>query len=244
MDSIEEVGEEIEYGGKENMWKYLAALLVVLLSMGGIVAAQTPCVDCYANVITQIDTQRINDVRIGLGDPADPVTTVAIGNEGLSAAIIVAKPPVQPVDGATFIAAPFARIDQRMDQTISNLGNRDPFLGEGAKGITWNKAIQAAWIANQGVKELEVDEEGNEFYAKEGAYISQSTTQLTNDVYDYAGREGAKVLNVDNKLAMIVDSMEAVIDLTANADSSTTDSQTSEGTIINNVNVTIAGKDP
>jgi hypothetical protein len=52
MDSIEEVGEEIEYGGKENMWKYLAALLVVLLSMGGIVAAQEPCVDCYANVIT------------------------------------------------------------------------------------------------------------------------------------------------------------------------------------------------
>ena len=35
-------------------------------------------------------------------------------------------------------------------------------MGEGAKGITWNKAIQAAWIANQGVKELEADEEGDE----------------------------------------------------------------------------------
>ncbi len=81
-------------------------------------------------------------------------------------------------------------------------------------------------------------------YVKEGAYISQSTTQLINNVYDYAGREGAKVLNVDNKLAMIVDDMEAIINLQANADSSSTDSQTSEGTIINNVNVTIAGKDP
>jgi hypothetical protein len=225
------------------MWKYLAALLVVLLSMGGLVAAQTPCVDCYANVITQMDTQRILDVRLGLGDPAAPVETVAVGNEGLSAAIIVTKPPVEPVAGAMFVPAPFARIDQRMDQTVSNLGNTDPTVGEGAKGITWNKAIQAAWIANQGVKELEgvgADAE----YVKEGAWISQSTTQITNNVYDYAGREGAKVLNVDNKLAMIVDDMEAIINLQANADSSSTDTQSSEGTVINTVDVTISGTDP
>jgi hypothetical protein len=225
------------------MWKYLAALLVVLLSMGGLVAAQTPCVDCYANVITQMDTQRILDVRLGLGDPAAPVETVAVGNEGLSAAIIVTKPPVEPVAGAMFVPAPFARIDQRMDQTVSNLGNTDPTVGEGAKGITWNKAIQAAWIANQGVKELEgvgADAE----YVKAGAWISQSTTQITNNVYDYAGREGAKVLNVDNKLAMIVDDMEAIINLQANADSSSTDTQSSEGTVINTVDVTISGTDP
>jgi hypothetical protein len=226
------------------MWKYLAALLVVLLSMGGLVAAQTTCVDCYANVITQIDNQRIFDVRLGWDEVENPTETVAVGNEGLSAAIIVTKAPVEPVAGAMFVPAPFARIDQRMDQTVSNLGNIDPTVGEGAKGITWNKAIQAAWIANQGVKELETDGTAAPAYEKEGAYISQSTTQITNNVYDYAGREGAKVLNVDNKLAMIVDDMEAIINLQANADSSSTDSQTSEGTINNTVDIYISGTDP
>ncbi len=81
-------------------------------------------------------------------------------------------------------------------------------------------------------------------YVKEGSIVVQSTTQLIDRVYDFDSREGGKVLNVDNKLAMIVDDMEAIINLQANADSSSTDSQTSEGTIINNVNVTIAGKDP
>ena len=243
MDPIEEVGEEIEYGGKENMWKYLAALLVVLLSLGGLVAAQPPCVDCYSNVITQIDVQQIQNVKLGLLDAQaeDPTTTVAVGNEGLSAAVIVAKAPVQP-EGQFFIAAPFARIDQRMDQTVSNLG-MDPLL-EGAKGITWNKAIQAAWIANQGVKELELDDEGLPYYAKEGASIAQSTTQITNNVFDYSAREGAKVLNVDNKLAMIVDDMNAAINLQANADSTSTDSQASNGAVTNFVDVVISGRDP
>ena len=83
------------------MWKYLAALLVVLLSLGGlgVVAAQTECVGiCYANVITQTDVQKIENVRIGFQN-SDTETTeaansnVAIGNEGLSAAIIVTKDP-------------------------------------------------------------------------------------------------------------------------------------------------------
>jgi hypothetical protein len=67
----------------------------------------------------------------------------------------VTKAPTETQAGDLFIAAPFARIDQTMFQSISNLGSLDDTLGEGAKGITWNKAIQAAWIANQGVKELE-----------------------------------------------------------------------------------------
>jgi hypothetical protein len=118
-------------------------------------------------------------------------------------------------------------------------------MGDGAKGITWNKAIQAAWVANQGLKEYkgETPVEGAE-YAKEGSYVSQSTTQLTDNVYDYDSREGAKVLNVDNKLAMIVDDMKAVLNLNANANSAATDSQSSTGSILNNVNVTVAGKDP
>ena len=230
------------------MWKYLAALLVVLLSLGGLVVAQLPatqvpeCTDCYANIITQQDTQTIQNIRLGTEGP-NPTYTVAVGNEGLTAGIIVTKAPVEPAPGAMFAQAPFARIDQKMDQTVSNLGDQayDP-LGEGAKGITWNKAIQAAWMANQGVKELEgQDALGNPIYAKEGSYIGQDTTQLTDNVYDYALRDNAKVLNVDNKLAMVVDDVNAVLDLTANAGSTATDTQSSTGTINNNVGLTIGG---
>jgi hypothetical protein len=142
-----------------------------------------------------------------------------------------------------FVPAPFARIDQSMSQTLKDIGPSDPTVGEGAKGITWNKAIQAAWIANQGVKELETVN-GVPTYVKEGAYISQNTTQLTNNTYDYASREGAKVLNVDNKLAMIVDNLQEIINLSANANSSASDSQSSTGDITNSVNVTVAGTDP
>ena len=132
-----------------------------------------------------------------------------------------------------------------MNQRVSNLGSVNVEEGDGAKGIAWNKAIQAAWIANQGVKEFEGENEieGAE-YEKEGAHVIQQTNQFIERVYDFDSREAGKVLNVDNKLAMIVDDMDAIINLQANADSSTTDSQASEGTIINNVNVTIAGKDP
>jgi hypothetical protein len=231
------------------MWKYLAALLVVLLSLGGfgLVAAQpvvpAECTDCYANIITQTDSQTIQNVRLGLEDPNDPKLTVAVGNEGLSAGIIITKPPVEPADGAMFVPAPFARIDQSMTQTQSNIGPDDDTVGEGAKGITWNKAIQAAWVLNQGNKELETVN-GVPTYVKEGSYISQSTTQLTNNVFDYASREGAKVLNVDNKLAMIVDDMNAIINLQAAANSQASDSQSSTGTITNNVDVTVSGTDP
>ena len=117
-------------------------------------------------------------------------------------------------------------------------------IGDGAKGITWNKAIQAAWAANQGVKELETDDAGEPLYVKEGTGIMQHTGQSIDNVYDYDSREMAKVLNVDNKLAMIVDDMNSVIDLSANADSTSTDSQASNGNITNNVDVVISGTDP
>lgn len=246
IDSIEEVGEEMKNGGKENMWKYLAALLVVLFSMGGLVSAQDNfdvCADCYANIITQTDSQTIQNVRLGIESADNPQPTVAVGNEGLSAAIIVTKAPVNPTEeDQMFVTAPFARIDQSMDQTIDTLGSTVLADGEGAKGITWNKAIQAAWVANQGVKELEGETatEAGE-YVKEGSYVSQSTTQDIYSVYDYADRDDAKVLNVDNKLAMIVDNLNAVIDLTANANSEAHDTQTSTGAIDNNVNIVVSG---
>ena len=95
-----------------------------------------------------------------------------------------------------------------------------------------NKAIQAAWIANQGLKELE-----NETWVKEGAYIAQSTNQTTQNVYDYDSREEANILNLDNKVALIVDDLNAVINLTANADSNATDTASSTGYINNKINV-------
>ena len=50
------------------MWKYLAALLVVLLSLGGLVAAQDVCVDCYSNQINQNDIQVIDTVGLAIED--------------------------------------------------------------------------------------------------------------------------------------------------------------------------------
>jgi hypothetical protein len=223
------------------MLKYFVAL-VVLLTVG-VAGALDVCTDCYANIITQVDTQTIEDVKIGMADQElNPLEdNVAIGNEGLSAAIIVTPATKEAEEDGTFKVAGFARIDQKMDQKISGLGidSEATPAGEGAKGVTWNKAIQSAWIANQGLKERELDEEGNEVWVKEGAYISQSTTQLTKNIYDYDSREGAKVLNLDNKLAMIVDDLERVINLTASADAETTDSQSSIGDIENNVEVNV-----
>jgi hypothetical protein len=221
------------------MMKYLAALMV-LLSVGVAGAELSVCTDCYANIITQEDIQTVEDVKIGEASDANyGEDNVAIGNEGLSAAIIVTPAVVDAATGI-FKVAPFARIDQKMDQKISGLGvdfdGTD--AGIGAKGVTWNKAIQAAWVANQGLKENEGTATAPD-WVKEGAYISQDTTQLTQNVYDYDSREGAKVLNVDNKLAMIVDYLAAVIDLSATADSATTDSQSSDGSITNTVDVAV-----
>jgi len=232
------------------MLKYLTILLA-LLAMGGLGAAQLPlpeCTDCYANIITQIDTQTIEDVRLGLSSADDGnIDTVAVGNEGLSAAVIVTPASVDPLLGSMYSKTGFARIDQTMTQTISGLGSAtidpdDP--RSGAKGITWNKAIQAAWIVNQGQKEQEFDEAGNPIWVKEGAYIAQTTTQNIRNIYDYDGREKAKVLNVDNKLAMIVDDINRIVNLTASADTQSSDDQASYGTIENDVNITIAGEDP
>lgn len=224
------------------MWKYFAALLVLLAI--GVANAQLPveeCTDCYANIITQTDTQIIDTVKIGVSD--DGTETVAIGNQGLSAAVIVTPELVD--ETGNFMHVGFARIDQTMTQTVSNLGTTDPVNGEeGAKGITWNDAIQAAWIANQGIKEKELDADGAITWVKEGAYIAQTTNQTINNIYDYDSREDSKIMNADNKLAMIVDDLEAVINLTASADSDTTDSASSTGVIKSATENIVAGDDP
>ena len=225
------------------MWKYIGVFgaLIVLLAIG-VASAVPECTDCYANIITQNDAQTIDTVKIGMSDVGNE--KVGFGNEGLSAAIIVAAKYKDPVNDSMFAVAPIARIDQAMSQTVSNLGTFNATNGEeGAKGLTWNKAIQAAWIANQGLKELEMVN-GNLTWVKEGAYISQSTTQNINNVYDYDSREEAKVLNVDNKLAMIVDDLNTIINITGTANSAATSSQTSTTNVTNTVNETVSALDP
>ena len=91
---------------------------------------------------------------------------------------------------------------------------------------------------------MEASDDGELVWVKEGAYIGQTTNQTTDNVYDYDSREEAKILNVDNKLAMIVDDLQTVINITATADSATTDSQSSTGSVVNDVNITVAAKDP
>ncbi|MFZ2376758.1 MAG: hypothetical protein WAV83_06030 [Methanothrix sp.] len=223
------------------MLKYLAAFML-LLTIGVVGADELKvCTDCYANVITQKDTQTVENVRVGISTNGEQ--KVGIGNEGLSAAIIVTPKAQDAADGSVFRIAPFARIDQEMNQKISSLGPASFEDGEGAKGLTWNKAIQGAWIANQGLKEQE-EKDGSMIWLKEGSYISQLTNQNILDIYDYNCHDEAKVLNVDNKLAMIVDNLNAVIELTASANTKTIDNQTSIGAVKNDVNITVAAKDP
>jgi hypothetical protein len=219
------------------MWKYLATLLV-LLAIGGLGAAQD-CADCYSNMITITNTQIIENVVLGFSSDID---TLAVGNELMSIAVIVTPPSVDSVDEDGINSQTgFARIDQTTTQTISGLGSID--LNKSAKGITWNKAMQAAWIVNQGQKELELDENGNQVWVKEGAYIAQTTNQTIRNVYDYADREGAKILNVDSKLAMIVDDLNRIVNLTADATTQTTDGKSSDGTVTDSLDTTISGTD-
>lgn len=223
------------------MWKSIVALMALLvIGVTGALAcpdegceepvsSDGDCIDCWANQIIQHDTQTIENVALASGDSDD----VTIGNEGLSAAVIV-TPAVGSTTGL-FTSAPFGKIEQTMVQSISNLGGD---CGKGAKGITWNKAIQAAWMTNQGLKELDPTTGGLKL-VKEGALISQTTLQTTKNIKDYDSREDAKILNLDNKLAMIVDDLNAVIDITAEASSSADDTQSSTGTIENEVDIDI-----
>jgi len=225
------------------MWKSIVALMALLVIgvTGASADCGTPscppeqpsndgdCIDCWANQIIQHDTQTIENVKLAIGGGDD----VTIGNEGLSAAVIV-TPAVGSTTGL-FTSAPFGKIEQTMVQSISNLGGD---CGKGAKGITWNKAIQAAWMTNQGLKELDPTTGGLKL-VKEGALISQTTLQTTKNIKDYDSREDAKILNLDNKLAMIVDDLNAVIEITASASSSADDTQSSTGTIENEVDIDI-----
>ncbi len=212
------------------MWKYLLAL-VVLMTFGGLAVAEVDyCVDCYANSVVQTDDQTLSTVSLA----NDEDDNAAVGNEALSAGIIVTKKLTQPADDATFIQASFGRIDQRIDQDLSAI--------TGAKGVSENKAIQAAWVQGQGRKEVETPEDEDctdPTVMKEGALVMQKTTQDMNTVTSYDCQDDARVFNADNKLAMIVDDLQQVIDISASATSDTSDGASSDGTITNNVDIDV-----
>ena len=215
------------------MWKYLLAL-IVLLSMGGAALAcgddgeecsdgdvlPDYCVDCFANAVIQVDNQKINTVTLG----ADEGDDAAVGNEGLSAGIIVTPKTVVGPDGFKTVA--FAKIDQRQTQTIKEITK--------AKGVTENKAIHSAWLQGQGRKEKDEGE-----WYKEGALAMQRTTQEITKVSDYDCQDEARVFNADDKLAMIVDDLKQVIDISAKAKAATSDKAESEGTVTNNVDINV-----
>ena len=112
------------------MWKSIVALMALLvIGVTGAAACSgnncpTPepaddgdCIDCWANQIIQHDTQTIQNVNLASGDK----DYVGIGNEGLSAAVIV-TPAAGDANGL-FISAPFGKIEQKMVQSISDLGD-------------------------------------------------------------------------------------------------------------------------
>ena len=88
--------------------------------MGAASAQPKICDVCYANIITQTDSQTIENVKLGMSDVGNE--KVGVVNEGLSAAIIVTPPYEDPENGSMFAVAGFARIDQAMNQTINGLG--------------------------------------------------------------------------------------------------------------------------
>jgi hypothetical protein len=207
-----------------SMWKYLIAL-VAMLAVGTAGACDIKgCVDCYANIIEQTDTQTVKDVTFG--------TTVTTGyggyggggsttnkdpsatNEAISSAVIVtAAPGTERGKDGMFIDVAFGKIVQTMDQTI---GSGDTALKCG--DVALNKAAQAAWMQDQGRKEKEQSSGSGGYggysssaqYEIEAGLITQDTKQIIKNVnYDGAGKTTVK--NVDSKLAIMTDTLEDLL---------------------------------
>lgn len=204
------------------MWKYVALLALLLV---GVASADT-CVDCYANVIVQDDTQTIKDVDFqtgnGGGDPS-------VGNDAMSAAVIMTPKNYKFVSDTgfdvKFIDVGFAKIEQTMTQTIGT-----DIDGLVVKDNAKNKASQAAWIENQGRKEKDGEAAA---WQIEGALVKQTTTQDIRDV-NFNGLQNAKAMNVDSKLGIIADdltTLDAQISKSISLDASSTVNTDADSTL-------------
>jgi len=230
--------------------KTLILALLALLALGGIAAAQ-PCVDCYANIITQTDSQTITWANIDDGcpdcvaddgsdddgaddddddcqgdcDKKDP----SIYNEAASAAIIV-TPLFEDDAEDCFIQDSFARVDQSQTQTISQADIQN------LNANIYNTGVQAAWVEGQGRKELFPPSEEDGVWLKEGAYVGQTSQQLITYAHidNVVGADEDSeyaVYNADNKLAVITDGLTVLEDFIRTADVTTTDIETSSANV-------------
>jgi hypothetical protein len=218
--SLRGLGKD-RYKEAKDMKKILLALLV-LVSAIGFALAQPACVDCYANIITQNDNQNLQNTQIGCDNDN-------VYNEAASAAIILTPAFDPTLQSYGNVVDGFARVDQVVDQDLLNVD-----LDATSGTSVYNTAIQAAWVEGQGRKELfpptPVYGETQE-WAKEGAYVSQATTQIANLVDINAG-SGHKVYNADNKLAIISAGLNNVESFTGTANVNTADAETSSANVI------------
>jgi hypothetical protein len=82
---------------------------------GGI---EAECPDCYANVLTHVDTQRIEDVRLALAD-------VGAGNEGLTAPIVIENLNLRNLPGNGIMVTDTDANLVLKDITVESLGVRN-----------------------------------------------------------------------------------------------------------------------
>jgi len=201
------------------VWRVLGALVFLFaFAVAEPACAQNSCDGCWANGIHQQYTSTITDVALA----ADTGNSVVVGNEGVMSGIIVVPGAtamsIETTPSEVFVNAPFGRIDQIISQTLSNIGSEE----SGARGITMNKALQASWIQNQGTQENDPESTspGSPVWKKESACTLQETSQSIAAITDYGLQNNAKIFNADKKLAMIVDDINAAIDITKLASSS------------------------
>lgn len=67
------------------------------------------CLDCYANLITSTDTMVFKDINIGMSEPA--IDAIGVGEEGLSASIIVSPKFLDTASRSEYIIHGFALRD-------------------------------------------------------------------------------------------------------------------------------------
>ena len=84
---------------------------------------EAECFDCYANIVTQTDTQTIETVKTGLNNDGSEI--VGIGDEGLSAAITVSDLNLRNLPGNGIMITNTVAPIVLKDITVESQGVRD-----------------------------------------------------------------------------------------------------------------------